>query len=188
MTRVGHGVCAMLMLMASCDRDRQLLWETPHPATSTGGAGGGDVLVEPVGGGRPTPIPPTMTTLECKAEVGCDCPSFTSCACSTTDDPNALCGMSCSMGDCFLTCRSSSACDLRCAFGCSIVCESFSACTVNCDSGCALYCAANAYCQAWSMMGPIDMYCEEGAVCECPIQTSCTCSGPGCPPDQPPMP
>jgi hypothetical protein len=62
-----------------------------------------------------------------------------------------------------------------------MVCEPFSTCDLSCQGGCDVVCGTGSFCTLFSFDGPSQIYCEAGAMCECPIAANCQCFGPGCP-------
>ncbi len=175
----------LLGLLCSCDADRQLLWQAQGGQGQAGGGSSGSSgeggVIEP-----PPPPPP----FECHAPPAepCLCPQEKVCVCGGPEPEP--CGARCDIGFCQMRCVAESTCELTCTHGCDVVCESGTLCTVGCSEGCSVVCEPGAHCVVWSWNEPTQVFCDVGAICECPFEGGCICFGPGCPqpppPDEPP--
>ena len=188
---------ASVLALTACDQDGRILWAEGSGGNSTGGgtgAGAGTssgtepgTTFDPAMLGLldrpwlPWPPPP----LECFGPEPpiCYCPAATSCACAGPPEPPLdPCQLVCEGTDCNLICHPDNVCDMTCDAGCTMVCEPFSTCNLSCDSDCQVLCQEGSFCTVWSAQGPIELFCDLTAICECPVPGSCICNGPGCPP------
>jgi len=164
-----------------CNDDGRILWQreltTDDDDTPPTGGGGDEPAPPPPGGAPPIPCIPGGP----EPEPVCICPPEGTCFCEP-EGGEQLCELACEQGSCNLTCGAETSCNLDCEVGCFMRCDPFSSCTIGCGGDCVVVCGEGAHCTLWSWDAPSEIYCELGAVCECPILDGCICSGPGCPP------
>lgn len=186
---------AALAWAGGCNGDGEVLWRMPdvggNSAGGVGGQGGqpsvgngwpppssGAQLVGPGpgpgGGPDPLPCPDPMAPI-------CECAAGQLCYCEP--NPNSPAGedcfVQCNEGECALECMPMITCNFDCAGGCNTTCHPDSSCEFFCGDGCTMTCFAGSVCTLWSWNGPSEMYCEDGALCNC--LEGCSCFGPGCP-------
>ncbi len=176
-----------VLAIAACTDDARVLWERePGPTSATAGvtgagAGGNPTLPQPTGGNmQPFPVCGEGGPLP---DEPCECPPEAPCFCSFVDPmpPPEVCTMLCPEGGCQIECLEAFACDAECGQGCDLQCGPGVSCTLGCAADCTMVCEQGAICSLWSWDGPSQIYCAQGATCECALQDNCVCSGPGCP-------